>query len=431
MYRVFIFILISTSLLLGAGFNSLVDAQSVVTFEHIKQINQKFKMAGIKNGYVDFDRYGRVKLLGEYEDELEVDKAFALAQSVVGPKWVSPVTPENIKLRQWQIEQAESLAELLGAKKPQIRVDRTKPPGPVKNKYALLVGIGRYMDRKITELPYTYNDVMDLYKYLTDPQGGKFKRENVRVLINEQATKDNVLREMNWLRSIAEPDDFVLVYISTHGTQPDKQHGVHVVTYDTVTTPPERIWHTSLTDKTWREFIENLRAQRIVLILDVCYSSGAFANIPGIAPSGGKSLGVIGVESYSINRDYVRRMTGAKDLIIEDTSKFQRTTSKSESKISDGWGLVLLSSSGENEQSWSDDVTRRSYFTYHFVEGLRLYNGSIRDAFHHARPIVQRRVNTEKSGYVKNEGTGKQEWVTVTQNPQMFVVFGNGVLTLK
>ena len=80
-----------------------VMAQSTsVTDAHIQQINQQFAQKGVPNGFVALDSYGRLELKGDYEDEMQVDRAFSIAQTVVGVKWVSPVTPENIKVKEWE-----------------------------------------------------------------------------------------------------------------------------------------------------------------------------------------------------------------------------------------------------------------------------------------------------------------------------------------
>ena len=80
-----------------------VVAQSTsVTDAHIQQINGLFAQNGVSGGFVVLDSYGRLELKGDYEDDIQVDRAFSLAQTVVGVKWVSPVTPENIKVKEWE-----------------------------------------------------------------------------------------------------------------------------------------------------------------------------------------------------------------------------------------------------------------------------------------------------------------------------------------
>ncbi|MCK7504968.1 MAG: hypothetical protein MZV70_13410 [Desulfobacterales bacterium] len=82
---------------------------------------------------------------------------------------------------------------------------------------------------------------------------------------------------------MAEADDLVAIYMSSHGTPPDKFGGVHIVTHDTEVKPRERVWRTSVTESMLRDFIENLRAKRLVVILDTCYSNGAYSRGPGIS----------------------------------------------------------------------------------------------------------------------------------------------------
>ena len=69
---------------------------------HIQQINRLFQMNRITGGFVVRDARGRVLLEGEYLEERQVDQGFSLAQTVVGVRWVSPVTPHKIKVKQWE-----------------------------------------------------------------------------------------------------------------------------------------------------------------------------------------------------------------------------------------------------------------------------------------------------------------------------------------
>lgn len=432
MSKALIFLFIFLKLLIIIKSPVLSFEQRLITYEHVRHVNKLFKEKRIKNGYVEFDRYGRLRLSGEYEDENEVDRAFAIAQSVVGPKWVSPITPENIKVREWQKAISSRIAELLSGKKRDA-IDRTKPPGPLRNKYALLIGVGKYKEKRIGELQYAENDIKDLYNYLISPNGGGFRPENVIVLVNEKATRNNILNAMNWIKNKAEPDDMVLVYASSHGTEPDKYGGVHLVAYDSEVEPEARIWHTSVTDRDWSiNLLEELRAKRVVLILDICYSSGAFAYIRSLSPSGGKSLGVVGIESYSLNKEYIKRITGSKDLVIEESTIIaQADLNRTDSDREDGWGLILISSSSENERSWEDDKTRKSYFTHYLVEGLRKHNGSLRDAFYYAKPNVQSRVPVEKRYPVIDKSTGREILVIPQQTPQYIPVYGSGNIILR
>ncbi len=269
--------------------HNLSYAETILTDSHINYINDLLKRNGIANGYVELDQYGRIRLQGVYENEIEVDKTFSIAQSVVGVKWVSPVTPENIKVKEWEKQLAKILerARVLSA---QPKKDSALP-GPIKNRYAVVVGVGQFK-YGINPLQYAERDANSFYIFLTDPKRGGFKKEEVLFLTDQNATRSNIMNALNKIKSLSQEDDLVVLYISSHGTPPDKFGGVHIVTYDTEVKPRERVWLTSLNEGVLKEFLEQLRAKRVVFILDTCYSNGAYSGIPGFLPPGGKSLGV-------------------------------------------------------------------------------------------------------------------------------------------
>lgn len=377
------------------------SAESPVTDEHINSVNTLFTEQGIKAGYVDLDRYGRLELRGEYYDGVEVDRAFSLAQTVVGVKWVSPVTPENIRVKEWE-KRLGSLFSRARVLKPQVRGDES--PGPVRNRYALVVGVGKFL-HGINTLQYSVRDATEFFRFISDPRRGGIPRQNVTFLTDQEATRAAVSQALRRIRDLAEPDDLVVVYMSSHGTPPDKFGGVHIVTYDTEVKPRERVWHTSLTEDMLKEFVEELKARRLVMILDTCYSNGAYKGVPGFLPPGGKSLGSDEDEGYGISRDYGKRLLGAKDIVLEEETT-RAAQPKSVPAEEEGWGKVLISASGAGEKSWESDNLHNSIFTYYFLEGLSRHNGSLKDSFYYAKPLVSQKVKQEKG-------------VDIEQNPQV------------
>ena len=336
------------------------------------------------------DSFGRVQLKGEYENEDEVDLALSLAQTVVGVRRVSPVTPQNIKNKAWE----KRFSNLFKA----AQILDSSFPGPIKNKYAIIIGVGKFKNPKINTLKYAVHDASVFYKFLTDPQKGAFPPPNVMLLTDEKATKENIVKELKRIQEIARPDDLVCVYMSSHGTPP-KFGGVYIVTYDTVVEPRQNIWKTSLSSDVLEDFIQNIQTKRLVMIMDACYSNGAYKNIPGFNPPGGKSLGLGEEDEYEgISRDFGKKLLGAKDIIIETEPVLQKPIIENDPE---GFGKVLISASGANERSWESDTIGNSYFTYFFIDGLEHYNGSVKKAFNYAQPKVSEKVKQEK-GYEQN-----------------------------
>jgi uncharacterized caspase-like protein len=407
MWRVGLTGIIILALLAGEGDAQPGAARSPVAAGHLAQIGQLFQANGIRAGRVGVDRQGRVELQGQFENDREVDLAFSLAQTVVGVRWVSPVTPENVKVKAWEDCLSRLLAgEPCGGRPSPLTADRPPgdvgvPPGPVGNKYGLVVGVGRFRG-PITPLQYANKDAYDVYAYLIDPAGGNFRRDNVILLRDEHATRDNVVRALAELQRLAREDDLVFVYFSSHGTPPDKFGGVHVVTYDSEVNPRERIWETSVNETILREFVQNIRTKRLVVLMDACYSNGAYQHVAGFLPPGGKSLDVAGDEGFGRSRRYMaQRILGAKDLVVDDGSP--RST---QGATAAGWGKILISASDAGERSWESDQLRNSIFTRYLIDGLRLNHGSVKEAFDYARPLVRQQVKREKGAELE-------------QNPQL------------
>jgi hypothetical protein len=382
---------------------------SPVTSVHIAEINNLFASKGISKGHVELDRYGRVILKGEYRDEREVDYAFAYAQQIVGPKWVSPVTPENIKCEEWQ----KKIGLLFLEASEGMPSRRTQPGAAIRNRYALVVGIGKFQYVPINKfLQYTTSDARDFYEYLINPQEGNFPSNNVILLADSQATKRNIDNAMDKIERTAGPDDLVCLFISSHGVQPDKNGEVRVVAYDTIL-KPVRVWETSVSLK---DFIQRIKAERLVVITDACYSSGLYKNIPGFLPSGGKSLGVTANEEYyGLSREFAQKVLGSKDLVFRDrpsssqSSSFQARVSANQSQKASGlgrqskqaWGKVLIAASSAEEQSWEGEKIKHSYFTFFFLDGLQKNRGALQDSFNYASPLVTQRVREDKEGAIQ------------------------------
>lgn len=371
---------------------------SPVTSAHLSHINTLLKTNGLRGAWVQRDRLGRVELQGEFGNEREVDRAFSLAQTVVGVRWVSPVTPQRIKVKEWE----ECLSNLLsggrcGAPAPSAPPP-SKPdaasPGPVAEKYALVVGVGTFKNR-IQQLQYANKDAYDFYTYLVDPAGGNFPRQNVVLLRDEHATRANVTLALQDIERRAQENDLVVIYLSSHGTPPDKFGGVNVVTYDSEVKPRERIWETSLTEGILREFVQNVRAKRLVVVMDACYSNGAYRQISGFLPEGGKSLDAGLDEGYGRSqRDMAQRLLGAKDLVLDEPAR--PVVSPGAKDLPDGWGKVLISASDAGERSWESDQLRNSVFTRYLIDGLRRSGGAVKPAFEYAKPMVTQQVKREK-----------------------------------
>ena len=138
---------------------------------------------------------------------------------------------------------------------------------PIKDKWALVVGISQFADKGIN-LKYPAKDATDFYNFLIGP--GHFSKDHVRLLTNEKATRANILATIGdrWLPRVAHPDDLVVVYISSHGSPADLDVGGvnYIVAHDT---DPESLYATGIPIQDLMRIIKaRVHCERVVIILD-------------------------------------------------------------------------------------------------------------------------------------------------------------------
>ncbi len=95
--------------------------------------------------------------------------------------------------------------------KKNIRIDRD----PQVKIWALIVGVSRY--KHMPALRYTDDDAYRMYAFFKSPEGGALPDRQIKVLIDEEATRENILSSMQELFLQADENDVVIMYFSGHG----------------------------------------------------------------------------------------------------------------------------------------------------------------------------------------------------------------------
>ena len=143
-------------------------------------------------------------------------------------------------------------------------------------RHALLIGVSEFADQRLARLNAPANDVITFRGILQDSSLGNF--DSVELSLNQDflAVRDHISRFF----SDRSPDDVLLLYYSGHGIL-GRGNRLFLATGDSnLDTPRTR----SISAQEIRDFIEDSRAQRQILVLDCCHS-GAFAeHAKAVAP---------------------------------------------------------------------------------------------------------------------------------------------------
>ena len=136
-----------------------------------------------------------------------------------------------MKLAQEKAEQERILSEakrtalLRTAKQIEASEDNsTAVNRPIRDKWALIIGISKFKDEKLN-LRYPAKDAQDFYEFLVHHE--KFAKDHIKLLKDADATRGRILSELGdkWLPRVANPDDLILIYISSHGSASDLDVG--------------------------------------------------------------------------------------------------------------------------------------------------------------------------------------------------------------
>jgi tetratricopeptide (TPR) repeat protein len=231
---------------------------------------------------------------------------------------------------------------------------------PIADKWAVVIGCSRFADPRVPPLKYSAKDAQDFAKFLTDPSGGRFKQDHVKVLTNEDATKIGIMDAIgdSFLPHAALPDDLVVLYLSTHGSPAGADiRGVnYVVAYDTKV---DHLFSTGIEMKQLMRIIkERVHTDRILLVMDTCYSG-----------AGGEA--------------------GHKGLV---------RTNVDPKEIAQGTGSLVITSSSPDQRAWESDNLQNSFFTHYLIDSLKDNDGkkTIDQAFNEMKGKVETSVLKEK-----------------------------------
>ena len=232
----------------------------------------------------------------------------------------------------------------------------------IKQKWALVVGIDKFQDKRLPGLRFAVKDSTDFANFLKDPNGGRFDPTHVIHLANDGATLEGIRRGLGELRVKAQAEDLVVVYLASHGSPRDRDpNGVsYIATNDTNLDDAASLYATSLQMiDLVQQINREMRAQHVVLILDTCFSGDALTSLDAGAGSTG-SRGFGAVASSTTPQD----------------APASAAFSEAFQNLKIGYGRAVITASRANQVSWESAKLQNGYFTHYLLETLRAGHGT-------------------------------------------------------
>ena len=201
------------------------------------------------------------------------------------------------------------------------------------NDYALIVGVEKYAD--LPAATYAENDAQAMGDFV---RAMGVPARNVETLTGMRATRSGLQKNLeSWLANNVNENSTVYFYYSGHGA-PDPATGLaYLVPLDG---DPQYLADTSYPLKRLYEKLGKLKAKRVIVMLDSCFSG-----------AGGRSV----------------LAKGARPLVNNIDTGYD----------SDGGKIEVLSASGSDQISGTNDASGHGLFTYQLLTGL---NGAAEDS---------------------------------------------------
>ena len=412
-----------------AGYENAYQGYSVPE-SLVTRIRTELKKNGLPNAQVTRDNVGRIRLIGSYRNEDEVDLAFVVVQSVVGLKSTSPLYPENIKEKRWEIEARNALK----------RQADTAWTLPVKR--ALVIGINNFLDGKRLT-PIMGEDDARLVKSAAEKAGYR-----TTALLGPQATKQNIEAALQRLSGELKPNDSLLIYISSHGNPPIPSHlgndvrKMSIAAYDSGnpnfsgsrTEYDVVVYKTSVSDTKVQD-LAKMPTRQTRVIIDTCYSGEILKNIPDesaryiLKTNGGMpEQASISIPAWTGPSYAAKGIVFAEDSTPASVAKNKAgrpvvPASQASSASSDINRYTIITATSDGQLSWGPNQggsfaspvnpgkrLQGSFFTQSFFEYLDKHGGHLEPAFKAARDFTATKVATDVS---------KQQPQPVQQTPRL------------
>ncbi|HEX9667795.1 MAG TPA: caspase family protein [Thermodesulfobacteriota bacterium] len=276
-------------------------------------------------------------------------------------------------------------------------------------KSALLVGVNDYQG--INDLNGCLNDVTNMRYVLKTYLG--FSNRDIRVLVDDRATKENIIYRLNWVVKNAKSGDFLVFHFSGHGSQIRDREGDELRDHmDELICPWDMNWDGCyITDDDLNSIFKRLPKNVLLeVFLDCCHSgTGLRENSLGRPPELGPEHPIL-ARYLPPPVDIECRVEGEEEE-LKPTKGFK---SKNRSTLNH----VLWAGCKDNQTS-ADAYINGAYngaFTYNFGKHMRDTGGRIsrKELLGRIRQSL-RHNNYSQVPQLEAEAT-KQKGMTLTTN---------------
>jgi hypothetical protein len=299
-----------------------------------------------------FQAFNVMAPIQEADDEAQ-QKVWAAARS-------SPALAEFVRSKKSSAAAASSRTFASDVDRPGYRLAESP------ESFALVIGVEGYQSLPAAE--FAERDAAAVREHL---RALGYPERNIVYLTGPKASKTGIEKYVeSWLPMNAKGGSRVFVYFSGHGAPEPETGQAYLVPWDG---DAKFLKNTGYPVRRLYESLNALKSDRIIVAMDACFSG-----------AGGRSVLAKGL----------RPLVFKVDLAVASQGR-----------------LAVISASGADEVTGSDEPQGHGLFTYHLLKGLAEKNGdaTVKELYDYLRPRVQdaaRRDGRDQTPQLMPEGLG-------------------------
>jgi WD40 repeat protein len=174
--------------------------------------------------------------------------------------------------------------------------------------YVLAVGVSQYKDKNLT-LQFAAKDATDFAESLLKQKGGLYRDVVVKILVDEKATRDEIIDGFDWISKETTSKDVAMVFLAGHGV--NDSGGVYY--YLPANTDLEKLRRTGVLFAEMKNTVASL-AGKTILFIDTCHAG----NVMGARAVAPDITGVVNELASAENGAVVFASSTGKQYSFED-----------------------------------------------------------------------------------------------------------------
>jgi len=239
----------------------------------------------------------------------------------------------------------------------------TIPTSPVPEKragrlFAVVIGISHYTkgDGQINDLQFADRDATAMLDFLKSPAGGGVSDQDALLLLNGDATAENIRHALFSFLTKPQEQDTVVIYIAGHGApDPLDSRNLYLITSDT---RPDDMGGTAFPMWQLQDVFERvLKAKRVLTFADTCHSYGF----------SGARAGAGAKRANNLVNQYLQRYASKGQRAVITASDISESSFE-DAKWGEGHGVftyfLLRGLKGEADLNHDGTVTAGELFAY-------------------------------------------------------------------